>query len=272
MFNKLSRFTAARACVMLAVLTAATAAQGQSISAMRSVPMVWREVPIVNPGFEEVSRILEPGEQSNGTRGASEAVATYSFRSNTAVSWANTVTVAGWRTYRANTPTTKIYCGALRPWMVNATTPYLTGYSGNHVGMARITPMQQTLNVRIEPSTVYRLTFKAGYGFNAFTSGVYVALIAAPDLTTLVFRGNAGVPTLAATSGPQLAPPPSGTMAEYTVQYVSPAVLPPDVEGRYLTIHFIGSDGFPAMCFDDFRLRAARLPRAATPSGISTAP
>lgn len=255
---------------MVSGIVGAGAAQPMITS--RQTPLIWTEVPIVNPGFEDASRVLAPGEQSNGARGASESVGTYSYPDNGEVSLASPVTVAGWRTYAANTPTTKLWGGAMRPWMITPQQPYLTGYGGQHVGVSRITPIQQTINLRLAPNTVYRLTFRAGYGHADFSSGVYVALIAAPNTTALVFRGDPGVPTLAATEGGGMSPPPEGTMAEYTVEYISPAVLPTALAGRFLAISIIGSDGLPSMCFDDFRLRIARLPRAAVGARAQQAP
>lgn len=259
--------TKPRAASLMALASfAALSGLGPEVRPPRERALVWRDIPIVNPGFEETSRPLAEGEQTNGSGGAGVPVATYSFRTNSAVSWDNPVIVTGWRTLLSTNPNAKAYAGAMRPWMVNPATPYLTGFGGSQVGVTRLTWIQQTLDHTLRPATRYRLTYKVGYGMNAPSSGVYAALIAVPDRVGVYYRNLPGTTLLAGNSGPQLAPPPMGTMAERTLEFTTPRTLPPHLQEHYIAISLIGSDGFPAMCYDDFRLQAAELPRETQPS------
>jgi hypothetical protein len=213
-------------------------------------------IPIVNPGFEELSRPLAAGEMSNGCGGAGVPVGTRTgFFSPP--SFTSLVEVPGWRTNLPppNNPTAIVYAGALRPG-ASAQGPYMTGHGGEMLGYAMISPMQQTLDAVIEPSRLYTLRFKAGIGRTDSSNGIYVALCAMPDRTTLAFRGQPGVITLVATLGEGASQASAGTMREITISYQSPAMLPPELVGKYLAISLIGSDGTPRMCFDDFRLTA----------------
>lgn len=214
-------------------------------------------LPIVNPGFEQVSRPLVVGEITNGAGGVGVPVGT---RPNffAQPQFVNTVEIAGWRTYlpSSQNPTALIRAGVLNPPEVSVGVPFLTGYSGTHVATLHHIPMQQTLPIQIQPSTRYRLTFLAGYGKFDSPEGIYVSLLGAPDLTTPVYYGTGEL--LALTQG--LFPPPSseGQMLPYELEVTTPAVLPANLQSKYIAISLVGSDGIPKMNFDDFRLVATR--------------
>lgn len=216
------------------------------------------QVPIVNPGFELVSRPLADGEMSNGCGGSMDVPLGTRFGFFSPPQFTNLVAVPGWRTNLPppNNPTATIYAGALNP----ATLPqgeYITGLEGQHVGYAMVTPMQQTLDAVVEAGTLYTLRFKAGIGLTDTSNGIYVALCAMPDRQTLAFRNQPGVITLAATLGVGAPQNSAGTMQEVVITYQSPEVLPVELVGKYLAISLNGSDGIPRMCFDDFRLTAS---------------
>lgn len=215
-------------------------------------------IPIVNPGFEEVSRPLAAGEMSNGSGGSLGVLVGTRTGFFSPPQFANLVGVSGWRTYLPppNNPTATVYAGTLHPPTLSQGA-YITGLEGEHVGYAMISAMQQTLDAQVQAGTVYTLRFRAGIGVTDSENGIYVALCAMPDRETLAFRGQPGVITLAATLG-QYAPQSSaGTMREFAISYESPAVLPSELIGKYLAISLQGSDGTPRMCFDDFRLTTA---------------
>ncbi|MEZ6234058.1 MAG: hypothetical protein R3B68_07705 [Phycisphaerales bacterium] len=217
-------------------------------------------LPIINPGFEAVSRPLAVGEITNGAGGAGVPVGT---RPNffAGPQFADRVEVEGWRSNLPppNNPGATIRVGALRPHEVQPGVAYLSGYSGEHVAWGQNAPMQQTLPVLIQPSTTYRLTFLAGFGRFESQEGVYVGLYGAPDLQTLVFNTSSGS-LLAQTQGiiPPLAS--EGQMLPYWLEVTTPAVLPGNLANRYIAIAFVGSDGIPSMAFDDFRLEATPVP------------
>jgi hypothetical protein len=49
-------------------------------------------------------------------------------------------------------------------------------------------------------------------------------------------------------------------MIPMSFSYTSPDVLGPALDGKYLAITFLGSDGIPRMVYDDFRLEAMPVP------------
>ncbi len=217
-------------------------------------------IPIVNPGFEQVSRPLEPGIQTNGAGGSLVPVGTRGYMSSS-VDLNDPVYVDGWRTRLPpdNNPTAAIYAGVLNP-PVSGATPFLTGQSGTYVGSVQIAAMQQTLNATVQPNTHYRLSFLAGYGAWVSVTGIYMSLLASPDLETLAFRGTPGTTLLSPALGIFPGIDKAGLMLPYSIEYTSPEVLPPDLVGKYLAISMVGSDGIPRMCYDDFSLEATRLP------------
>lgn len=213
-------------------------------------------LPIVNPGFEEVSRPLAVGEITNGVGGAGVAVGTRATFFHPP-QFVDTVEVPGWRTYLPPTTNT-VYAGVMHPPTNSMGQPFVTGHSGAHVATLHHVWMQQTLPVRVRPRTRYRLSFLAGIGLWQPGDGVYVALLAAPDLETPAFPGVPGVTTMVLSG--QFAPFGSeGQMLPYEVEFTTPATLPPSLAGRYVAIAFVGSDGIPMMNYDDFRLEATRL-------------
>ncbi len=215
-------------------------------------------LPIVNPGFERVSRPLAVGEVTNGAGGVGVPVGTIPDPFGLP-QFVDTVSVAGWRTFLPSPPSSNpIYAGVLRPYNNLQGQPLLVGYSGNHVASLRNVWMQQTLTARIQARTRYRLSFLAASGLWEPRSGIYVALLAAPDRETLAFAGTPGVATLVFSS---ILPAPGteGQMMPYELEYVSPANLPRDLRNMFLAIAFIGSDGIPQMNFDDFRLEASPM-------------
>lgn len=220
-----------------------------------------RELPIINPGFEEVSRPLAVGEITNGAGGAGVAVGTRaSFFASP--QFEDTVEVAGWRTFLPppNNPTATIRAGAMRP-PIFGMTPFLNGYSGVHVASLQNASMQQTLPVPLEPDTRYELTFLAGFGVGTTPEGVYVALLAVPDLESVYFRNTPGAHVLAQTQGVFFLPGDEGEMLPHALEYTTPATLPESLNGRYIAISFVGSDGIPITNYDDFRLTAESLGR-----------
>ena len=93
-----------------------------------------------------------------------------------------------------------------------------------------------------------------------------VSFITAPTLDTLPMENwpDTDVRRLAISSGLNHPREAIGQMRPYFLEYTTPAVLPPDVIGRYLGIHLWGSDGIPRVLYDDFRLSATPVPTAAT--------
>lgn len=218
-----------------------------------------RSVPIVNPGFEQLTRLLAPFESSNGARGLGEPVGTYFFTQPTLVSLDDPVGVAGWRTFEPADPGALIYAGVVRTGTVGAV-PFLIGSSGDYVAGSRVSPMAQTLDEIVQPGTTYVLRFSAGYGINEFASGVYVSVLGTADRDAFVFQfGQPGVVFLGNTAtSSSIQPPPPGVMSSYTVSFTTPNVLPPYLKGKHIVIAMVGSDGLPSMCFDDFELLAIK--------------
>ena len=224
---------------------------------------------IVNPGFESLNVTLTPGEQTSGAGG----VPGESGLPETAVSttWKSPfqqggnlpqsgVFVPGWRT---KFPAFGGPAGVLNPAVEFGGTPWLTGYSGAHVAVAQNAIMQQTLNVVLQPSTTYTLSFLAGIGITDTPYAPLLQLLAAPDLSTFVQLGTPGVAFLAAAPLVQINQPDFGTMTKRSFSYTSPAVLPPSLSGKFLAISFLGSDGIPRMSYDDLALEATPVPAPA---------
>ncbi len=224
-------------------------------------------VPIVNPDFEQVSRPLNVGEITNGAGGVGVFVGT---RANffAGPDYTSPVEVPGWRTFTPTNPSTIVRAGAMNP-PVFTQGPYITGYSGVNIATLQVTPMQQTLPFLVQPSTRYTLTFRAGIGRFDSDYAAFAALIAVPDTTALYFRGNPATVTLVGTQSELFDAPgdTTGVMRPITIEYTSPPILPANIDGKYLCISIIGSDGFPRMNFDDFHLLATPV---ACPGDLNT--
>lgn len=223
-------------------------------------------LPIVNPGFEELNIVLRPGEQTSGAGG----VPTGSGLTPTPVStrWqfpfqpgANTAQsgalVPGWRTV---SPATGSLAGVLNPAVTFGGTPWMTGYSGNHIMAAQAAIVQQTLNVQVQPATMYTLSFLFGIGTSDSSYAPLIQLLAAPDLATFATASTPGVEFLARSTHPEIQRAQFGAMIPISFSYTSPEVLPPSLAGKYLAISFLGSDGIPRTNYDDFRLEAVPVP------------
>jgi hypothetical protein len=226
-----------------------------SASAVRGAAL-----PIVNPSFEELSRALAVGEQTNGVGGAGVPVATRFPFDFIGPSWANPVEVTGWRTrlLPQGSPAT-IWGGVLNPPLL-AGDPFITGQDGENVFAIQIAQVGQTLDALLQPNTRYRLDFLGGIGRLDFDYILSVSLIAVQDLVTLPLENEPGVTRLAITQG--LFPPSDavGTLMPYSLEYTTPPVLPPELVGNYIGIHMYGSDGIPRVVYDDFHLDATPVP------------
>ncbi|MFM9956532.1 MAG: hypothetical protein ACKVZJ_00510 [Phycisphaerales bacterium] len=236
-----------RATAALVALTCA--------AAVHAAPYV---IPIINPGFEDLSRPLNIAEISNGAGGVGVLVNTRAdFFAGP--SSANPVWVAGWRTNLPppNNPGATVRAGAMNP-PVDPEGAYIAGYTGAHIATLQNAPMQQTLDHVIQPSTRYRLSFKCGIGRFDSDYAAFAALIAVPDQTGLFFRGNPVTTTLVGTLAVLFDAPGNnvGQMRTEFIEYTSPAVLPTNLSGKFIAISLIGSDGLPRMNFDDFELLA----------------
>lgn len=222
-------------------------------------------IPIINPSFEETSRPLLVGEQTNGVGGAGVPVATrFPFAGGTP-SWADPVEVPGWRGFVQPPPSGAInYAGVLNPPLVGGGggQTFIEGQHGQNVLANQVSRCGQILDHLVQPNTRYRLDFLGGIG--RFDSNYFfaVSLITAPTLDTLPLESwpGADVRRLAITSGLGHPVDAHGQMLPYFLEFTTPAVLPADVEGRYLGIHLWGSDGFPRVLYDDFRLEAFAVP------------
>ncbi len=217
-------------------------------------PLAAEFLPIVNPSFEQLSRPLTAGEQTNGAGGVGVFVGTRYYTSSS-VSYDNPVEVPGWRTYL--TPGARIYAGVLNPPLLGVPPqPFMTGHDGTYIASVQVAALQQTIDHTLRANTRYRLSFLAGIGRFGTANGVYISLVAAPDLQTVAIDGQPNIITLIRSQG--LLPPREsfGTMLPYTLEYTTPSVLPPTLQGRYIAISFTGGDGIPRTCFDDFRLEA----------------
>jgi hypothetical protein len=226
-------------------------------------------LPIVNPGFESLNVSLRPGEQTSGAGGVPAGsglpetpVSTrwqFPFQSGGNVAQSGVI-VPGWRTAA---PAFGSLAGVIDPAVTFGGRPWMTGYSGIHVGVAQAAFMQQTLNVQLRPSTTYTLSFLAGIGITDSEYSPLIQLLAAPDLATFATPSTPNVEFLARLPLTQIPREQFGTMQPFSFSYTSPEVLPPTLEGKYLAICFLGSDGIPRMTYDDFRLEAVPAPAAA---------
>ncbi|MBY0310781.1 MAG: hypothetical protein K2W85_01800 [Phycisphaerales bacterium] len=229
-------------------------------------------LPIVNSGFERLNVTLRPGEQTNGAGGVAEGSGIMETPVNTI--WRapfpqgsgvpqSGVIVPGWRTRPGGTGS---LAGVLNPNVPVAgpggARMWMTGYSGNYVATAQAAIMQQTLNVRLEPATTYAVSFLAGIGVTDSTYSPTVQLFATPDLNTFALIGEPGVTLLAQTPRVQIDQLQFSVMRPYGFTYTTPSVLPPELVSKYLTISFLGSDGFPRVNYDDFQVTAIPAPNA----------
>jgi hypothetical protein len=226
-------------------------------------------LPIVNPSFEDVSRPLLVGEQTNGAGGAGVPVATRFPFAGGGVSWDNPVMVPGWRTTLRPPGDTAInYAGILNPPERAPGRPFVAGQDGQNVAAVQVSRMGQTLNVLLSANTRYELSFLGGIGLFDSDYFLNASLIAVDDLERLPLVGQPGVAHLANSQG---AIPPRdsfGTMLPYSFAYTTPAILPPELAGRYIGVHVSGSDGIPRVLYDSFRLEATPVPEAS--SGLLT--
>jgi hypothetical protein len=224
-------------------------------------------LPIVNPGFETLNVTLRPGEQTNGAGGVpmnsglpetpvnTRWQSPFNSNGNTPQTG---VIVPGWRTVPGAPGS---LAGVLNPAVNFSGNAWMTGFSGNHVGVAQAAFMQQTLNVQVQPSTTYTLTFLAGIGITDSEYTPLLQLLAAPDLTTFATPSTSGVVSLARVPGESIIRRAQfGAMIPFSISYTSPDVLPADLAGKYLAISFLGSDGIPRVVYDDFRLEAVPGP------------
>lgn len=221
-------------------------------------------ITIENHSLEELSRELAVGEQSNGAGGAGVPVATRFPFGGGGVSWANPVVVPGWRTRllpfgELNT----ILAGVLRPPILGGQA-FITGQDGDNVAAVQAAQMGQALSARLAANTRYRLDFLGGIGLFGTDYHLAVSLIAVDSPATFPLENEPGVTRLAITQG--LVPPESsfGTMLPWSLEYTTPPVLPANLVGKYVGVHLWGSDGFPRVIYDEFRLDATELPEPGT--------
>lgn len=222
-------------------------------------------ITIINPSFEQTSRPLALGEQTNGVGGAGVPLGTrFPFiGGGSTVSWNNPVEVPGWRTQVAPFGSPGVNRrGVLNPPMIGDQ-PFITGQHGQYVAAAQLGLFQQTLDHQLLPNTRYRLDFLAGIGRTDTDYFAGVSLLAAPDLETLAYPGTPNVTTLAQAEDSQLPGATAGTLLPFSLEYTTPALLPAELSGRYLAIACFGSDGFPRVVYDHFRLEATVIPEPA---------
>lgn len=225
-------------------------------------------LPIVNPSFEDISRPLDPGEQTNGSGGAGVLVATRTPFGNPLPSWANPVEVAGWRTRLVPQGSTdEILAGVLNPPLIDGQ-PFITGQDGKNVFAIQASQVGQTINAQIQPNTRYRLDFIGGIGITDSEYCLSPTFIAVDDLTTLPLENFPGVTRLGNMQGGCIDVPLNtfGTMQPYSLEYTTPPVLPPELVGKYIGIHMYGSDGVPRVVYDDFHLDATPV---SEPGGLA---
>ena len=217
-------------------------------------------LPVVNPSFENLSRTLAIGEQTNGAAGAGQPVATRFPFAGGGVSWDNPVEVPGWRTFYIPPPDTALsHVGVLNPPLRGNGEPFLTGQDGTNVCVLQAAKLGQTLDVQLQPNTRYRLEFLGGIGLFDSPYSLHAGLIAVDDLERLPLEGQPGVQRLILTSF--VVPVETiGTMRPYALEYTTPATLPPQFVDRYIGMHLYGSDGIPRVAFDNFRLDATAVP------------
>ncbi|MCB9852358.1 MAG: PEP-CTERM sorting domain-containing protein [Phycisphaerales bacterium] len=217
-------------------------------------------LPIANPRFEELSRALAVGEQTNGAGGVGVPVATRFPFNFTEPDWTNPVEVPGWRTRLLPPGSTAIVrAGVLNPPLIGGEA-FISGQDGGNVFAIQNAQVGQTLEAQLQPNTRYRLSFLGGIG--RFDSDYFLAvsLIAVDGLNTLPLENEPGVTRLAITQG--LIPPMDtfGTLLPYSLEYTTPPVLPSGLANKYVGIHIWGSDGIPRIVYDDFHLDATVVP------------
>lgn len=233
-----------------------------------ATPALAAPVPIINPGFESLNVTLRPGEQTNGAGGAPAGLPEtpvttrwqFPFQPN-GNSAQSGVIVPGWRTVN---PGFGSLAGVLNPNVMAGDLPWMTGYSGNHIATAQAAFLQQTLSTQVQPNTTYTLTFLAGIGRTDSEYTPLIQLLAAPDLTTFATPGVPGVEFLARYEGDPIRQPQFGVMQSLSMTMTTPAILPPTLQGKYLAIAFLGSDGIPRTNYDDFALDATPVPTPGT--------
>ncbi|HLP85064.1 MAG TPA: hypothetical protein VK157_12000 [Phycisphaerales bacterium] len=220
-------------------------------------------LPLINPGFEDISVTLAPGEMINGMGSTTQPTTTRwpSPFQQIAGTPQTGVTVAGWRSF-VPTPPAQSLVGVLNPSATINNQLWLTGQSGNHVAVAQAAFASQTLNVLLQPSTTYTVSFLAGIGRTDLSYSPRVALIAAADTTSLARVGDGVTTTLTFNPWTTITQEQFGVMLPFTFSYTTAAVLPADQANRYVGLYFVGSDGFPRVCFDDFRIEATPVPSA----------
>lgn len=213
-------------------------------------------LPVVNPSFEDLSRPLLIGEQTNGAGGDAVPVATRFPFGGGGVDWSNPVFVSGWRTFLPPPGDLAVnYAGALNPPLLGGE-PFVVGHDGQYVAAVQAARMGQALNVLLRANTRYRLSFLGGIGRFGTPYILSAGLIAVDDPAALPLMGQPGVIMLALSSGATPPPESFGTMLPYVVECITPRTLPPNLEGRCIGIHMFGSDGIPRVPYDDFRLEA----------------
>ena len=215
-------------------------------------------VPIVNPGFESVSRELVGGEQSNGIGGEGVLVGTqspYPFGGGS-VDWSDPVLVPGWRTRTVpfGSPGS-ILAGVLRPMDIDGM-PFVIGIEGDHVLPVQAALVGQATEEVLAPDTTYTLSFLGG--ISRFDSDYFfaVSLIAVEDGVMLPLEGEPGVTRLEIGRFFPPSAEPDGVMRRYEFSYTTPEVLPDELVGTRVGIHVFGSDGLPRVVYDDFSLTA----------------
>lgn len=244
---------AARALLSVGLSLVAAAAFAGSVRA--------ELLPIINPGFEGLNVALRPGEQTNGMSGGITPVTTrwvFPFQPNGNQPQSGVI-VEGWRSVIPPVGQNS-HVGVLRPDVDLGNGLWMSGYSGSYVAVAQAGHTQQTLNVQLQPSTTYTLSFLAGIGRTDSEYSPLIGLFASPDLETLAFSNTPGVTTLARMPLTNIQSPQFGTMLPFSFSYTTPELLPPNLLGHYIAISWLGSDGFPRMCYDDFRLEASPVP------------
>lgn len=248
---RMTRLGYAVAAVMISLATTAAHAQ---------------HVPIVNAGFESVSRQLALGEQTNGIGGDDILVGTrtpFPFGGGP-VRWADPVTVPGWRsrTVPFGSPD-EILAGVLRPTEIDGD-PFITGIEGDNVLAIQAAVVGQKTSAVLQPNTQYTLGFVAGMSQFDFQYFAAVTLTAIDDSAVLPLEGQDGVTRLEIG---RFFPPgaePDGIMRRFEFSYTTPATLPPDLVGTHVGINVYGSDGIPRVIYDDFTLSAVTVPAPGT--------
>lgn len=220
-------------------------------------------LPVVNPSFEQLSRPLAVGEQTNGAGGVGVPVATRFPFGGGGVNWDDPVEVAGWRTrLRPPGDPATVPVGVLNPPLLGGE-PFVTGQDGQYVCAVQAAQIGQTIDALLQPATRYRVSFLGGIGRFDTNYILSVSLIAVADVQGLPLEGEPGVTRLAITQGLVVPPQSFGTMLPYSMEYTTPETLPPALEGTRIGIHMYGSDGFPRVLYDHFALDATAIPEPA---------